>query len=67
MKKELYPMLTFEAMDRWSVQDLRKKRNKLREELSAEIQKRDALKAEIMFLEKRIYEFRKGSKEDRDE
>jgi len=41
---------TFKIMQGWTVKRLREERAKLRKELSEEIHKRDALKAEIMYL-----------------
>jgi hypothetical protein len=49
--------LTFADMQNWSIQKLNRTRNQLREQLSLEIFKRDAIKAEILFLQKEIRQF----------
>ena len=48
---------TFKNMQSWTVKRLREERLKLREELAEEIHKRDAMKAEIMYLQKEIAEY----------
>ena len=42
--------LTFESMESWDMARLRKERESLRNELASEIHKRDAIKAEILWL-----------------
>jgi hypothetical protein len=49
--------ITFKDMNNWSVSRLKGLRRVLRARLSAEIYKRDALKAEILFLQSKINEF----------
>lgn len=51
-------MLSFEEMSEWTLGELRAERDKLREELRKEIQRRDSLKAEIMWLEREIKKLR---------
>lgn len=50
-------MYTFSTMDRWDMTKLRKIRKELRDQLSEEIQKRQAIKAEIMWLEAEIQKY----------
>jgi len=48
---------TFEDMKHWDIKQLRKVRKSLRDKLSEEINKRDALKAEILHLHKTIEQY----------
>ncbi len=47
-------LLTFTDMGRWDLSRLRATRRELRDTLANEIHKRDALKAEILFLQTEI-------------
>ena len=47
-------ILCFSDMERWDLTQLRKVRNEMRAALSKEIQKRDAIKAEILYLQKEL-------------
>ena len=47
----------FKTMASWDMTKLKEVRKKLRDELADEIHKRDAIKAEIVFLQKEIYNF----------
>jgi len=49
--------LTFDVMERWSLKRLREIRKELRDNLSDEIHKRQAIKAEILFLQKEIEKY----------
>lgn len=55
-------IFTFPNMVDLTVSELKDIRNHLRDELSGEIHKRDALKAEIMFLQREIEVFQKEGK-----
>ena len=48
---------TFKQMEGWSLEQLRKVRKKLRDELADEIHKREAIKAEVIYLQKEIYRY----------
>ena len=48
---------TFTSMERWTVQRLDDERKRLRNILSGEIQKRDAIKAEILYLQTEIKKY----------
>lgn len=48
-------------MNNWTLNQLRKVRNQLRDKLSEEIHKRDAIKAEIMFLQNKLDEYEEDS------
>ena len=50
-------MYTFSDMDRYDLKTLRDIRAKLRGRLSEEIHKRQAIKAEILFLQKEIKKY----------
>ena len=47
----------FGDMERWGVGQLRKVRKELRDKLADEIHKRDAIKAEILYLQKEIAKY----------
>lgn len=51
-------MTDFNDMDRWSLSRCRKYRKQLLDELAKEIQKRNSIKAEIIWLEKEIEKYR---------
>lgn len=51
-------MIGFDQMNSWGVKQLREFRNQLRDTLAEEIHKRDALKAEIVWLQKEIDKYR---------
>lgn len=51
---------TFSGLDSYSLEDLHGIRKKLRDELTTEIHKRDAIKAEILFLCTEITKYKKG-------
>ena len=49
--------VSFADMERWDLNQLRKFRVDLREKLTEEIQKRNTIKAEIVFLQKEIQRY----------
>lgn len=49
---------TFTSMERWTIQRLDDERKRLRNILSGEIQKRDAIKAEILYLQTEIKKYK---------
>lgn len=51
-------MIGWDQMNSWGIKQLREFRNQLRDTLAEEIHKRDALKAEIVWLQKEIDKYR---------
>lgn len=50
-------MLSFSDMEQWTLQQLSEVRQKLRESLANEIHKRDAIKVEILYLQKELKKY----------
>ena len=52
-------VVNFEHMSRWSLTKLRETRASLRNSLAEEIHKRDAIKAEILYLQEEIGKYKR--------